>query len=396
LIGPNGSGKTNIMQGIMLLNKMSSDAAQHRKIDSERLVPPQVGATFEQGGVRVRLRAYVDAYTDQSNNDVVRNARQRWTVRDKEGKNARFEMPLSVFDSPILAHSMAARDHRYLRYVSYRVHNSGFRIARDGKLLPTHGFPPEWARGPLMNVARQCIGMIYYSASQFTNPATCPASFEIEREEGGGELPLLRGHARFLYDMYSAKRRADNHYLQFLDIVGPKGLQLIDNLTFKDIKTSSSDYSVLVGGKLRVRKLYKSIVIPQFRVGRQRLSPNQLSEGTFKTLALLFYILTRRSTVLLIEEPEVCVHHGLLSSILEVIKSSSDTKQIILSTHSAYVLDHVRPENVFRVSRGSSGTAVRSLRQSLTTREFGALRTYLATEGNLGDYWREGGIGDTA
>jgi predicted ATPase len=137
------------------------------------------------------------------------------------------------------------------------------------------------------------------------------------------------------------------------------------------------------------------VVIPQFRLGRQNLSPNQLSEGTFKTLTLLFHVITGDSTALLIEEPEVCVHHGLLSSILGLVKSYSRHKQMILSTHSDYVLDHVSPENVYRVTFDkSSGTSARPIRKTMTAKEYSALRAYLENEGNLGEYWREGGLGD--
>jgi hypothetical protein len=268
-------------------------------------------------------------------------------------------------------------------------------MIRDSDSRTKYSLPPDWGRKALLKVQNECKGMTYYGASQFTNPAPCPASFEIEREAGHSERPRLRGHAKFLYDMYAAKRSKDNQYLQFIDVVGPGGLRLIDSLAFKEVATSSSEYSVRVGGKLEVRKRYKLLVIPQFKIGKQLLSPNQLSEGTFKTLALLFHLITSHSTILLIEEPEVCIHHGLLSSILELIKSSSNHKQIILSTHSAYVLDHVGPENVFRVSNERpSGTVVHNIKKAMTNAEIQALRAYLSTEGNLGDFWREGGIGD--
>jgi predicted ATPase len=150
-----------------------------------------------------------------------------------------------------------------------------------------------------------------------------------------------------------------------------------------------------VGGKVERRKRNRLLVIPQFRLGKQKLSPNQLSEGTFKTLALLFHLITDDATAVLIEEPEVCVHHGLLSSILELIKTASHRKQIILSTHSDYVLDHVSPENVFQISFDKAkGTVARHVPKSMTAREYAALREYLASEGNLGEYWREGGLGD--
>jgi predicted ATPase len=180
-----------------------------------------------------------------------------------------------------------------------------------------------------------------------------------------------------------------------MEIVGPKGLSLIDDLTFREVKSSSTEYSVRVGGKVERRRRENLLVIPQFKIGRQTLSPNQLSEGTFKTLALLFHIITEDSTALLIEEPEVCVHQGLLSSILELVKSYSNHKQMIMSTHSDYVLDHVRPDNVYRVSlQKAHGTIARPIRKTMTSKEFAALRDYLERDGNLGEYWREGGLGD--
>jgi predicted ATPase len=135
------------------------------------------------------------------------------------------------------------------------------------------------------------------------------------------------------------------------------------------------------------------LVIPQFTIGKHELSPNQLSEGTFKTITLLFYLVTEASSILLVEEPEVCVHHGLLSSIIELIKTYSLGKQIVVSTHSDFVLDEVSPENVYKVSSTpEQGTKVSHIPKSMSQRELTALRKYLNTEGNLGEYWKHGAL----
>jgi ABC-type lipoprotein export system ATPase subunit len=382
LIGPNGSGKTNILQAIMFLNKMAQQN-QYRPTADAITVSSRVKAMFQRGRTRTRLNASVNAYTDESNNDVILASRQRWVVERQDEKSAAFEVPLSL-----AAHFPVSRISQRHFHVFYHVGMG--RSARFRKKIPT------WADRALSDVAKYCTGITYYGASQFTNPGTCPASFQIEQEGKHRRLTRLRGHARILYNMYSAKKgEPNNRYKQFIDIVGPKGLRLIDDLTFREVQTSSSEYSVLVGGKVEVRRRHKLLVVPQFRIGRQKLSPNQLSEGTFKTLALLFHVITEDSTVLLIEEPEVCVHHGLLSSILELIKSYSRHKQMILSTHSDYVLDHVSPENVYRVAFDKSrGTVVRNIPKTMKSRELLALREYLEQEGNLGEYWREGGLGD--
>jgi len=389
LIGPNSSGKTNILQAIMFLNKMAREVEHRSSLRGGISVTSRFKATFQQGRVQSRLNASVDAYTDESNNDVMLASRQKWLLDGPGGKHDSLQVPLA-WVSRIGPYWM----HQRLLGQSEREYRRHLFRALALRSMPTRS--QSWIWRALGSVARYCAGIRYYGASQFTNPGTCPASFEIEREGGRLGLPRLRGHAKILYNMYSAQRDESNtRYRQFVDIVGQKGLRLIDELTFREVPTSSVDYSVRVGGKVEVRKRHKLLVIPQFRIGKQTLSPNQLSEGTFKTLSLLFHVITEDSTALLIEEPEVCVHHGLLSSILELIKSSSRHKQMILSTHSDYVLDHVAPENVYRVTFDRSvGTVVRHIRKTMTAKEFSALREYLEQVGNLGEYWREGGLGD--
>ena len=381
LIGPNGSGKTNILQGLMLLNKLTlEERIRAPEPDSPGAINSLIRATFEESKVILTLSALIAAYTNQSNNDVIRGSRQRWRVRGKNKERASFEMPLAFLSRQVSLFDSVAQDRLHL----WSMHNR--RYSLRSKI-------PEWGWNAVARVADYCRGMTYYGASQFTNPGTCPASFEMD-QEGSRAVFRLRGHAKILYAMYSARKsRNNNNYEQFMELVGPRGLRLIDDLTFREVETSSSDYSVRVGGKVEVRKRNKLLVIPQFRIGRQRLSPNQLSEGTFKTLALLFHIINDESTVLLIEEPEVCVHHGLLSSILELIKSASRQKQMILSTHSDFVLDHVDPDNVYRVGLDKpDGTIVHHIRKTMTAKEYTALRSYLNSGGQSRRLLARGGL----
>jgi hypothetical protein len=368
----------------MLLHKLAIDEGFGRVRKDTAAVASRIKAVFQQSQIGIRLNATIAASTDESNQDLVSFTTQRWTFRDKGGKQASFEIPLGFG----LRFGFEAMPHGYFRYQTLR----GLRFVNVESEMP------QWTRKPLAKIANYCSGIRYYGASQFTNPGTAPASFQIEEQEGLRRRlrpTRFRGHEKVLYAMYLAAQAESDRYAQFLDIVGRHGLRLVDEIKFREVKTSSADYSVRVGGKVERRKRNRILVIPQFRIGKQKLSPNQLSEGTFKTLSLLFHVITDEGTLLLIEEPEVCVHHGLLSSILELIKSSSRHKQMILSTHSDYVLDHVKPENVYTVTFDKlAGTVVRNVPRSMTKREYNALREYLSREGNLGEFWREGGLGD--
>lgn len=388
LIGPNGSGKTNILQAIMFLNKMAREPEQHFSRGGGISVMSRLKATFEYGRTRARLNASVNAYADESNNDVMVGSRQKWELNGQNHRHASFQAPLSLIGrigtSSMYRSMFGIGSRDYYQYARRQLGlKSGFSTS------------DKWVVHSLRSIANYCAGMRYYGAAQFTNPGTCPASFEIDREGNRLGLSRSRGHVKILYNMYSAFKAKNPGFDQFMEIVGPKGLRLIDALSFRRVQTASVEHSVRVGGKVEVRKRHKLLVIPQFRIGKQMLSPNQLSEGTFKTLSLLFHVITESSSALLIEEPEVCVHHGLLSSVLELIKSFSRRKQMILSTHSDYVLDHVSPDNVFRVTLDADrGTVARHIRKTMNAKEYSALREYLEQEGNLGEFWREGGLGD--
>ncbi|HEP9524617.1 TPA: AAA family ATPase, partial [Pseudomonas aeruginosa] len=135
-----------------------------------------------------------------------------------------------------------------------------------------------------------------------------------------------------------------------------------------------------------------NIIIPNFHISENSLSPSQLSEGTFRILALIFYIITDKSKIMLIEEPEVCIHHGLLSSIIQLIQSLSSEKQIIVSTHSDQLLDQLELNKVFRVTKTNEGTEVSTLKNSLSPEELAELKSYLRDVGGLGEYWKHGDL----
>ena len=168
---------------------------------------------------------------------------------------------------------------------------------------------------------------------------------------------------------------------------------MIENIRFQEVQLPSTSYEVKSGGKIRAVEKDRVIVVPSFVIDGNTLSPNQLSEGTFKTLALLFYVITNTSECLIIEEPEACVHHGLLNSIIQVILDCSRNKVILMSTHSDYVLDHLEPTSVILVSRSHrTGSTAQPLDKFLSREDYRALKRYLSDSGSLGEYWRDGGI----
>ncbi len=381
LIGPNSSGKTNVLTAMLLLHKLLQERHfPQEEADDQYTVQCKIKVWFDLNGKEIIFSAGLNTYVAEENRDVIVSSKQRWYLKDITGDSKWITVPLWVLLE------MKSRSGLQIRWPIHFLRRSKKTTEADVKIF-------NKAFGPLSYVAEYISGMKYYSASQFTNPSRCPISFEIEvgrkRSRGSGRSPM-----RFLSDLYNQSKDKDkSKYNDYFEVIGPSGMRLVDDIIFKEITTSSTEVSVRSGGKIHKRKLKKILVVPKFKIDKHKLSPNQLSEGTFKTIALLFYLMTEIGSILLIEEPEVCIHHGLLSSIIELIKSYSRGKQIIVSTHSDFVLDKVNVESVYKVTKkANEGTKVSHLTKSMTKKELAALRHYLNNEGNLGEYWRQGAL----
>jgi energy-coupling factor transporter ATP-binding protein EcfA2 len=384
LIGANGSGKTNILQGILLLTKLAHLTRYHDE-ESPFTSNCKVKVRFRVDKKVILYEALVNYITNDRNSDEVIAASQRWNFKAVTQVATWRKLPLSfLIEQP----RMIWRDSRNVRIEEIWVrrmtsfYGQNIRSTNELKMITK-----------VLNKIMQYVeGINYYGASRFTDPSRCPTSFEIEEEHPPRQSMRQRSeHLSFMYDLYKEWKKKSPTFEEYESIVGANGIGLIDTMDFTEVQVPSNSYQVITGGKVIIKDVKRVLVIPNISVRGIKLSPNQLSEGTFRTLATVFYLIADKSRLLLLEEPEVCVHHGLLESIIEIIKSISKRKQIIVSTHSDYVLDALKPEDVFLVQiTESDGTKIRHVPSSMSKRQYSALKTYLAEIGNLGEFWRHG------
>lgn len=407
LIGPNGSGKTNILQAILLLKKISSFRPGHRTSRNlERASTCSLRCSFEVIEGEITYSARIKYITNEFNNDELVDTEEHWEIHWSNGTSEQLSYPLAVVRAP-------AQD-SYFMWIEHMARLEQKKRLEAGDKKATSASLSDLLGEKLEDIERQvsaespsrrALGRIasfiskisYYSASQFTSPADCPAFFEIESEN---VFPRRFGsqrtsHSRFLKDLYSLKQNNKAGFGEYERLVGESGINLIEKLEFHRVELPSSDIEIRTGGEIVKKQIKRMLIVPHFIINGTKLSPAQLSEGTFKTLAVVLYLATDKSDLLLLEEPEVCIHHGLLSSLIELIKSYSGQKQIILTTHSDYVLDELVPENILLVKNTKElGTVVGSLPESLSSENYSALKGYLDTTGNLGEYWKHMGFED--
>ena len=379
LIGINGAGKTNILNGIQLLRKLSRVRnLPFKNIDSGyNRCSIRLEIEHEKKLIYAKGDIFLD--TDERNIDDVQFSILKWNFKDYTKTSKWFPIPTELLNADLsqgFNFDVSSR-HSFELWKRYRIVDE----------LPRKILPLLRMIGTFFN------SINYYSASQFSDPSKCPISIELDENRPIRRFRQGIGHEQFLLDLYREFVPKSKLYKKYLNTVDKEGLSLVDKIDFKQVPMPSSSYEIKTGGKIKEIKRNRSLIVPYFVVSGNNLSPNQLSEGTLKTLALLFYALTDDSKLLLIEEPEVCIHHGLLNSIISIIKSQSKNKQIIISTHSDYVLDLLTPENIILVNKDKEGgTSAKLLTKSMSRNDYRVLHSYLEESGNLGEYWKEGGF----
>lgn len=119
----------------------------------------------------------------------------------------------------------------------------------------------------------------------------------------------------------------------------------------------------------------------------ESIPASNISDGTLKFLCLMAILYNpNRGSVICIDEPELGLHPDMIFTLYEAIEFASETSQVIISTHSAHLLDYfeLKQIRVFEKDENNA-TVVKQLKEK-------------AFEGWYekfypGQMWRAGNIG---
>lgn len=112
------------------------------------------------------------------------------------------------------------------------------------------------------------------------------------------------------------------------------------------------------------------------------------SDGVLRVVKIVLSLLREGTTCLLLEEPELAIHPGLLGRLLALMESYSLDRQIILTIHSPQVVNWCSASQLRLIERIENITRVRSIEESQMSR----ITQYLNDQGTLADFLYGGAI----
>ena len=121
------------------------------------------------------------------------------------------------------------------------------------------------------------------------------------------------------------------------------------------------------------------------------ISATRLSDGTLRYLSLLAILLHPNPPPLIcIEEPELGLHPDVLPTLCDLLKEAAQKTQVIITTHSADLIDDLTdmPEAILVFDKYQGSTTVKSLNQKDLKEWLIDYRDY-----KLGQLWRSGELG---
>ncbi|HEY1085741.1 MAG TPA: AAA family ATPase [Candidatus Saccharimonadales bacterium] len=358
LLGKNGSGKTTLLSALSFLS-IQSDVNPGR---SRHFMPKDYDVSSVTAEIEDGKRVYIlfaKVYFDK--NSIPTNPRY-------------------------IEHSLSVDGGKRVEYNDFEYYFFSNRMILDE--IKTGNSPAQIDIFKRMMAVKDFINdVVSVQTTDFLHGDENDTMLDVSpRSSMGGSRHSRRANSKFLMALYELKNTDPNGFERYRGVVSRTGSGLIDNIDFNSISVPKSSVKAYKNGKLTTIEESRDLVVPIFSIGGNKLYSNQLSEGTFRVLALIFYIMNSDSKILIIEEPELSIHVNLLADVIELVKEASKHCHVILSTHSEKIVNMLSLDDVVLVSRGGNGIEAQRVDDKFSHNNLESLKKYLTDGGTLGEF----------
>ena len=344
LIGPNASGKSNFVKGLELVKNFVSRGVEGIKLTFPNLKFEDI--IYGKTGDNFSISILLDSHNKRIRYEIsfgIEYIKETMKVEDKIIFSRR-----STVNNEVIRISQFRIPPSIREYFNVRIYFSRPLIRLVQYL------PPE---------ARDAVGYLANMSFFSFNPDAIRASSNVTKEP-----KLLKDGSnigRVLLHLYLEERDKFSELEEIIRSLIPDVKEIIPKLRGNIVYIAAKDFKI------------NKIIEPQL-----------ISDGTVRIIAIVTSLVISQSLVAY-EEPENCVHPKLLESIVDLMKKLG--RQIIITTHSPYLLDFVAPEDIILVRRINGETKLSRL---IDRREIEAVKKLLEEGGTLGEAWYSGLMGE--
>ncbi len=380
VIGPNASGKSNLIEAVSLLQAVPDDLAKFFRINGPILDWIWKGSTSSVAALPLsEITAVLE------NPEGTHEAERQLTYVLRLGaNNERLEVIGEKLENIRPYESYQLHPYYYFSVengygrLSYRKSQDERGDSDEGEIThPTRLTPDNF--DPSRSVM-----------SQFRDPVNFPVLTRTSRR-----LSTMRLYRNWSVgrDSPARKPQATDDDVNFLD-EDFKNLALVVN----DLQTRGLESRIDLNlnrfyqayDSLRPRVYGGTIQLAANETGMQSAIPaTRLSDGTMRFIALLTILCHPQPPELIcIEEPELAMHPDVMTLLADLLRSASERTQVIVTTHSPDLVDQFTcdPDAVVVCERGFDGDT------QLKRLSGDELKDWLA-DYRLGEIWRKGVIG---